>query len=527
FVRVLVRADGEPIRELTDGEKVRMSGCHVRIKPKDKEKIGVWLRILGLRKEGWGYKRIANLLTEEGIPSPDAGRARKDNGVSHVIQGPWPHNTIKSLCENEAIIGNLVWGIRSEGTHRRIGADGPRLLDAADRNVENLAKIVVNQKELHVRASAGYTALYDPGEFATIQELNAQRGQNQRGQTRSTDPYRYVLACRVNDMACGYPMYGMARGGKQKYVCGLYHKHAGSCDHNTVAADDLLRVVLRKLLSAMRREGRLEDLRRELLNLATAESAPNKAGEDKERVRAEIKALEQQRDAATRNMTLAEDAEVSAAMQQEFKRINAQLAAKERELAELRSREPKPATSVGEQVEAAMALLGDMERLVEVAKGPELMRLFDVLNLQVWLKFDKALCGNRKLNKLTHGVLTTGDAPWPIEKYKGLRGVPSGTSKADTGKKQPGGSSDPPGSTSCNKVHRGDWTRTSDLLLPKQFFSFVASGFFLTTSCSMGTCYRDSPVAYRFDRKCPPGQNVSPVLGQMCPLLLACLLPTE
>jgi hypothetical protein len=41
---------------LAPGRHVRQEGCHVRIIPKDEQKIAVWLYILELKHCGWGIK---------------------------------------------------------------------------------------------------------------------------------------------------------------------------------------------------------------------------------------------------------------------------------------------------------------------------------------------------------------------------------------------------------------------------------------------------------------------------------------
>jgi hypothetical protein len=43
FVRVLVDAAETVLEELVDGRRVRQQGCHVRIMPKDEQKLGVWI----------------------------------------------------------------------------------------------------------------------------------------------------------------------------------------------------------------------------------------------------------------------------------------------------------------------------------------------------------------------------------------------------------------------------------------------------------------------------------------------------
>ena len=112
FGRVLVDAQGNEIRELAEGEVVKREGCHVRIKPKEMEKIRIWLYILDLygNKE-WGHRRIANHLTDDlGIPSPNAGKLVKRKGKLVPVSGSWWSGVIKGLIRNEAILGMCAYG---------------------------------------------------------------------------------------------------------------------------------------------------------------------------------------------------------------------------------------------------------------------------------------------------------------------------------------------------------------------------------------------------------------------------------
>src|SRR5204862_203149 len=105
FGRVLVDATGRVVQELPRGFVARQAGCHVRIAPRDAAKMKVWLYILELKLQGWGFKRIAAHMNALGIPSPGAGRSRTDHGVRHLVSGKWCPNTVKELCRNQAILG--------------------------------------------------------------------------------------------------------------------------------------------------------------------------------------------------------------------------------------------------------------------------------------------------------------------------------------------------------------------------------------------------------------------------------------
>jgi len=126
LVRVLVDASGKEVEELPPGKKVDQLGCRVRIKPKDWEKIRVWVWIIEQFERGLGTRAIANRLTEQGIPTPAAGSKRKRNGIDVPVSTAWHSETVMQLLRNPVIIGLQAYGRQSAGTHKRWSPDGPR-----------------------------------------------------------------------------------------------------------------------------------------------------------------------------------------------------------------------------------------------------------------------------------------------------------------------------------------------------------------------------------------------------------------
>lgn len=82
------------------------------------------------------------------------------------------------------------------------------------------------------------------------------------------------------------------------------------------------------------------------------------------------------------------------------------------------------------------------------------MQLLEALDANVWLWYKSVPHGKRVYNKVDTGILTTGEAPWPIQPYQGPRGGPSDNDKADMKPNEPEGPLGPSGS-SLQKVHRG------------------------------------------------------------------------
>ncbi len=87
---------------------------------------------------------------------------RTDQGVMHHVSGKWCGRTVLELCKNSTILGIKEYGNRSEGHHRRLGADGPRTLTCADRNQNNRPKLVQNDPALVARAATGEKTIIRP-----------------------------------------------------------------------------------------------------------------------------------------------------------------------------------------------------------------------------------------------------------------------------------------------------------------------------------------------------------------------------
>ena len=270
FARALVNERGEILEELPRGKRVRQAGCHVVIIPKDMTKIEVWLYILTLKEQGWGFKRIIRHLNELGIPSPDAGRIRTDHSVPHEVSGRWSVSTVRELCMNRAILGLLDYGRRSEGKHRRLGKDGARLLEDSDRNGQKKPKVIMNDASLIVTSQLPTAPLFDPARWDKNPDRDPEALEGSARCFRARDPARYPLSCRVIDLSdgCSSAMYGHAHGQRLVYTCGRYMATGGDeCENNTVDAEAMLRFTLDTLWEQVDRLGARDRLHQRLLEL--------------------------------------------------------------------------------------------------------------------------------------------------------------------------------------------------------------------------------------------------------------------
>ena len=443
FVRVLVGLNGDILEELAPGRRVRQAGCHVRIAPKDEEKIAVWLLILDLADRGWRPKRIAVHLNALGIPSPAAGTFRTDNGVRHRVSGKWHPNTVRELIRNRAILGIQDFGRRAEGAHRRHGSNGPRPLTDSDRNAAGRAKVTFNDPSLVITAQLGHGPRYDPDRWARIQKQMDACGASQRGVPRIRDLDRFPLACRVVDLtdACGHPMYAQTSGKRRRYVCGRYTKTSGSeCHHNHVDSEAALHFVLSTIRQILHRRGGRDKLLALLRKRAKQTAQVNSIPKNRSVVSAleeKVNELKENLTTVRRRLATEKDDSLYQALRNEYKELDQELGAAHGRLNQEQRAQSVPArTDPDQDVAAAIALLDDIERITtEPPARAEVNNLLVKLGIWLGLSFTGAIKGKtRQVRKLASGVLTFGDAPLPVQLY--------GDDNADPPGEDGGGSDD-------------------------------------------------------------------------------------
>jgi DNA invertase Pin-like site-specific DNA recombinase len=425
-VRVLVDGANHVIQELVDGMKIRAQGCRVRIMPRDQDKIRIWVLILEWYcREKIGAKKIAQRLNEMEIPSPDAGRTRTDGGIKHKVSGKWGARTVLTLIRNSAIIGMQSYGAQSEGSHRRVGEKGPRLLGADDTREDGMTpKVVQNEANFIISRKTGFAPSVDENLFHACQRQLKHRGRNQRGICRRRDPARYPLAMRIWDMTegCGHPMYARTSGDRVVYVCGRYEKTAGAeCAHNSVDGDAALGFTISVLTQQIDRLGGRDALRAQLLELAAADDPPQR-----EDVQNEIRIQKRRLAEAEVDLELIRRNFARARDDAEIGILRAELASQQKEIDCIRTQhdflvaqsEEKPSGDPTQQIDMALELFDNLHLVVnDPAARAAIPDVMDKINLRLWLNFGEGTKGTRKVRVLQGGILTTGDTEPPVRPY--------------------------------------------------------------------------------------------------------------
>ncbi len=221
-------------------------------------------RIYQLYIDGWGYKKIANQLTDEGIPTPRmAEQERKlaaGEDYHRTVKPAWAIVTVQGILDNDFYIGTLRQG---KYTRKKINGKDVRR-DETD----------------HIVLEHHHQAIIDYRTFATARALRESRSTaHYRGQKKYDNVYSGFLECGD----CGSPMFAMSRSDlKDAYRCGTYHRRGlkGCTSHHIRVdkLDELLKLYVQKVKdnSAAMLERLNADLAKEEEDVAeTEQSAAN------------------------------------------------------------------------------------------------------------------------------------------------------------------------------------------------------------------------------------------------------------
>ncbi len=247
------------------------------------EEAEVVRRIYDLYNDGWGYKRIANWLTDHGIATPRMSeRERKEAAgeeYRRAVKTEWSVVTVQGILDNDFYIGTL-----RQGKYARAKINGKNV-----RRDENEHIVIENH----------HVPVIDYRTFAITKALREKRGvTHYRGVRRYDNVYSGFLFCGD----CGAPMFAMSRPDlREAYRCGTYHRRGlKGCTSHHIRADrlnEMLKVYLKKVRdnSADMLEKLNEDIKKEAHNIEETETGAVKLEEMMNGLQEELKATKRQR----------------------------------------------------------------------------------------------------------------------------------------------------------------------------------------------------------------------------------------
>ena len=234
-------------------------------------------------EEGWGYKKIANHLTEQGIPTPRmAERDRKEaagEAYKRPVKPVWAIVTVQNILDNDFYIGTL-----RQGKYTRKKING---------------KDVLRDEEEQIVIENHHQAIIDYRTFATTRALREKRTTSHyRGVKKYDNVYSGFLVCGD----CGSPMFAMSRSDlKSAYTCGTYHRRGreGCTSHHIRVdkLDELMKLYIQTVMdhSAGMLTRLNEDLRREEDDVAETEQSADNLAQVLTELQEELKITKRQR----------------------------------------------------------------------------------------------------------------------------------------------------------------------------------------------------------------------------------------
>ncbi|MEY8261841.1 stage V sporulation T C-terminal domain-containing protein [Oscillospiraceae bacterium 50-60] len=240
-------------------------------------------RIFQLYIDGWGYKKIANYLTDQGVPTPRmTERERKEAAGKEYKRGvrpEWAIVTVQGIIDNDFYIGTL-----RQGKYTR------KKINGRDVRRDELEHIVI---EHH------HQPIIDYRTFATAKTLRESRSTaHYRGQKKYDNTYSGFLECGD----CGSPMFAMSRRDiKDAYRCGTYHRRGlkGCTSHHIRVdkLDELVKLYVQKVKdnSAAMLDRLNADLAREQEDVAETQRAAENLEATLLDLQEELKATKRQR----------------------------------------------------------------------------------------------------------------------------------------------------------------------------------------------------------------------------------------
>lgn len=233
--------------------------------------------------EGWGYKKIANHLTEQGIPTPRMSECMRKEAegkqVTRKAKAAWAIVTVQGILDNDFYIGTLRQG---KYTRAKINGKDVRRDDGEQIVIEN-----------------HHQAIIDYRTFATTHALREKRTRsNYRGIKKYDNAYSGFLVCGD----CGAPMFSMSRPDlAPAYTCGTYHRRgrAGCTSHHIRVdkLDELMRLYIRRVMngSAAMIEQLNADLAQEDNQVMETEQSADNLAELLDELTEELKVTKRQR----------------------------------------------------------------------------------------------------------------------------------------------------------------------------------------------------------------------------------------
>ncbi len=217
-------------------------------------------KVFELYNGGWGYKKIANYLTDKKIPTPrmkEIQRAEERGDECKLKAKPeWSIVTMQGILSNDFYIGTLR---QHKYTRKKIHGADTKVDESEHFVFENHHEAIIDYK----------TWAY------TQEQLKKRSTTHYRGVKKYDNVYSGFLFCGD----CGSPMFSMSRRDiAPAYTCGTYHKRGlKGCSSHHIRVD-FLDSILKEYVKKVRDNS--QDMIKELETSIKKESTEVKESEN-------------------------------------------------------------------------------------------------------------------------------------------------------------------------------------------------------------------------------------------------------
>ena len=232
---------------------------------------------------GWGYKRISNYLTAQGIPTPRMSEKQRKEAAgeeSKIKAKPeWSIVSVQGILDNDFYIGTFR---QRKYTRKKINGVDVKL-----------------DEDDHIVIENHHQPIIDYRTFAITRSLREKRTTSHyRGVKKNDNVYSGFMECGD----CGSPMFATSRGDMMPaYTCGTYHRRGRSgCTSHHIRVDRLdylLKLYVKKVMenSASMLEQLNSDLAKEQEDVTETKNCADRLAEILVDLQAELKATKRQR----------------------------------------------------------------------------------------------------------------------------------------------------------------------------------------------------------------------------------------
>ena len=350
------------------------SGARLHQLAPDPETAPVVRRIFDMYLAGAGYKQIAAVLTNEGIPSPSAHDPKRN---SHRPGHSWAMSAVRAILVNPRYLGYQVSG-RTKKKDVLLDPDVPALGHVTRQQWQQRNEWVTSTVQ-------AYDAIVEERVWHRVQALVASSTRTKavtpsrrtHAGVRRSDSSRYPLAGLVICDACGKRLQGNTVRGYSLYRCRVSSDYASPLkDHPPCLSvrEDRLLVHIDQWLSKLFTP---ENIEATAASIVTADSEDRR--EDPEVARARITLVESERKLAKHLDGL--EAGIPAEV------IAPRIAATQREKAAaeavLASAPPTPQPLTLDEVIETLSMLRDLPELLGAIEQADRATLYQALGLHV------------------------------------------------------------------------------------------------------------------------------------------------